>query len=848
MSYLKKTYSLFAFLFLISSVAAASAPPAQTVEFIQNQGQWNAKVRFSAALATGRLFLESTGFTYALLDPRTMPTDSAGGHAGRDSPLRCHAYSMTFAGSQPTTPIAEAALPTRYNYFLGADPARWAHDVAAFRRVRYPNLYPGIEAVVYENQQGNLEYDFVVQPGARPEAIQLRYEGATRLRLQNQQLLIETSVGTVTELAPRAWQTGPDGQRHPVACAYQLAGNVVQFQLGHYDPRYALTIDPTIIFATYSGATSDNWGVTATHDAQGNLYSASLAFSQGYPVSPGAYDQTYSEGIDVGIIKYNTQTSGQGARVYATYLGGRSVDAPHRLVVDGNNELVVFGSTSSTNFPTTGGCFDPTFNGGQEISPDGSMSLKYTNGSDLFVARLSTGGNALRASTFLGGGGNEGITAGSNLFSGDVAVDGDNNVVLASHTNSSNFAMTAGAYATTFRGGPSDAVVCKLSPDLRTLQWSTFLGGNDQDAAYALQLDAARNVYVCGSTSSPDFPITAGAYQPAGTGNTDGFVARLSATGQALQNSCRLGFTGPDRAQFIQLDRASNVYVLGYTSPLTPISPGRFTTAAGTTFLQKLSPDLRQSFFLTRFGNPVEPSITGLEIIALGLDDCERIYVASRTIVFRLSQEALTLETAISSFYGGNHRHGDSRFDGNGILYQSICGGCQSRQFPMPAGARYFSPVNGAGGDCNDVALKIELTGEATGALPEITLCQDSPPRALGGSPAGGTWSGPGVSVAGGLYYFTPGPGTIGLNTLSYSPPSASFCPNPTRSLPIRVLPPTTPVITVAGPAATCENQPNSVLLSALPAGGIFSGPGVAGNFFSPRQAGPGQHPVRNRD
>ncbi|MCC2547175.1 gliding motility-associated C-terminal domain-containing protein [Hymenobacter sp. BT175] len=843
MLYLKKALLLLAFLLLTRTSLLASGSPPQTVEFIQNQGQWDAKAQFSAALTSGRLFLESSGFTYALFDPRTMPVDSARGHTSQASLLRCHAYSMTFAGSQPTTPVAEMPLSVRYNYFLGADPTRWAHDVPAFRRVRYPNLYPGIEAVVYENQQSNLEYDFLVQPGASPEAIQLRYEGATRLRLHNQQLLIETSVGTVTELAPRAWQTGADGRRHPVPCAYELAGNVVRFQLGSYDPRLALTIDPTVVFATYSGSTADNWGVTATYDAQGNLYSASLAFGQGYPVSMGAYDQTYSNGIDVGIIKYNTQVSGQAARIYATYLGGRSADSPHRLVVDGNNELVVFGTTSSTDFPTTAGCFDPTFNGGQAISP-GDAYLKYANGSDLFVARLSAGGNALRAATFLGGAGNEGITSGAGLYTGDIAVDGDNNVVLASHTNSSNFAMTAGSYATTFRGGPSDAVVCKLSADLRTLQWSTFLGGNDADAAYALQLDAARNVYVCGSTSSPDFPVTAGAYQPPGTGNTDGFVARLSASGQALQNSCRLGFTGPDRAQFIQLDRASNVFVLGYTSHLTPISPGRFTTPGGTTFLQKLSPDLRQSFFLTRFGNPVDPASTVLGVSALGLDDCERIYVGSGIIVFRLSQEAVALETTISSFYGGNHRHGDSRFDGNGILYQSVCGGCTGRQFPMPSGARYYSQTNQSGGDCNDVALKIELTGEATGALPEITLCRDSEPRVLGGSPAGGTWSGPGVTLTGGLYYFTPSLGIIGLNALTYSPPPGASCSNPTRSLPIKVLPPTMPVITVADAAALCENQPNSVLLSALPAGGVFSGPGVSGNLFWPRQAGPGQHTI----
>ena len=223
-------------------------------------------------------------------------------------------------------------------------------------------------------------------------------------------LLVKTSVGTITERAPRAWQTDAAGQRQPVACRYQLAPDgTVRFVLGRYDGTRALTIDPVVVFSTYTGSFVDNWGFTATYDAQGSLYSGGIAFGIGYPTSPGAFQTTFAGIIDIAIIKYNTAVNGPGSRVWATYLGGASTEFPTSLVVNSQGELLVLGVTSSPNYPTTSGAAQRVFAGGTFADPYGNGSVTLPNGTDLVITRLNAAGTGLVGSTLLGGSGNDGL-------------------------------------------------------------------------------------------------------------------------------------------------------------------------------------------------------------------------------------------------------------------------------------------------------------------------------------------------------------------------------------------------------------------------------------------------------
>ncbi|TGE27262.1 DUF7948 domain-containing protein [Hymenobacter metallicola] len=863
----------------------ASEVPGRTLEFTENKGQWNSRVRYLAEVPGGRLFLENRGFTYAFIDPKAVEQQHE--HTATPNRVRAHAYSMTFEGgnAKPTFVPTEATTDKR-NYFQGSDARHWASGVQAFRRVRYENIYAGISAQLYENSSARLEYDFHLQPGANPAQIRLRYAGADKLSLQQGNLVIQTGVGSVTEQAPQAWQRLGD-TRIPVSCAYVLQGNVVSFRLGKYDPKLPLVIDPTVIFSSFTGATGDNWGFTATYDQQGNMYSGGIIKQLSFPVSPGAYDVSFNGIWDIAIIKYNTAATGAASRLYATYLGGDSTEAPHSLVVNSAGELVVMGSSGSQNYPTTPGAFDATFNGGPRINK--LNALHYGNGSDIVVSKLSADGSKLTASTFLGGTDTDGLmllNAGAlvhnygDQFRGDVITDGSGNVYLTSATTSVNFPLASTTSIQSRNAGGYDAVVCKLSPDLKTLLWSTYLGGTATDAAYSIQLDAKRDVYVSGGTTSTNFPTTPGSYKPQHpTNDADGFVAHISADGTRIEQATYLGTSSYDQAYFVQLDAAANVYVLGQTSGTYPATAGLYATPNGRQFVQKLDPTLTRSLYATQFGG-INPSLnTLLSPTAFLVDDCERIYVCGwggttnngffggTTSGLPVTPGAIQPTTDGSDFYlaqftpgmkaleyatffgeqGGRAEHvdgGTSRFDKRGLVYQAVCGGCNggfgssSSGFPTLPGAS-FSTINGSI-NCNNAAFKIDFGTRLADPGPSRYVCVSAGPVVLGGSPAGGTWTGPGVSLgANGSYQFTPSAALVGANTLTYSVASTGVCIS-SRTLRMTVTPDVAPVFTPIPPQCISSTVP--VQLTATPPGGTFSGTGVAGSTFNPAQAKVGTH------
>lgn len=890
-----RSLTLGALLAALPGLAVATRPPQAilaeqaSLEFVENNGQWSGPARYGAQLPGGQLFVGPAGFTYSFLDPEALRQHSHHNAATTTPPtatsdvLRGHAYTVSFEGANAAPALSgEEGTAAPYNYFRGSDPHNWASNARGFRRVRYQNIYPNIGAVVYENARQQLEYDFLVAPGGKPGAIRLRYTGLSKLSLAaDGSLLVQTSVGDVTEQAPRAWQTNASGQQVAVDCAFELQGTTVNFQLGKYDHRRALVIDPTVIFSSFTGSTADNWGFTATYDAQGNMYSGGVVFAAGYPASPGAFQTTFSGTADVGIIKYNTAVNGPASRLYATYIGGNNLDAPHSMVVNPQGELVVLGTTGSTNFPVTAGTYDNSHNGGPSIGPGNMNSATYSSGVDLFVAKLSANGSALLGSTFLGGSGTDGFLPGERLgtspvvnygdpYRGDVTVDDGGNVYLASVTNSTNF-PAGGGFRAAYQGGTSDGVVAKLSPDLRTLVWATYLGGSSADAAYSLQADATRGVYVAGGTTSTNFPTTPGAYLTSFQGVVDGFVTHLSNTGTVLLQSSFIGTSAYDQAFFVELDAANNVYLLGQTQGNLPITPGLYGVANGRQFIQKFNPTLSASLYSTRFGSG-QTLLPDISLTAFLVDDCERIYISgwggstnnngSSTNGLPVTSNAIQGTTDGSDFYlaqfkpgltaleyatfygeqGGRNEHvdgGTSRFDKKGVVYQAVCGGCGgSSGFPVPPGANTYSNTNRST-NCNNAAFKIDFGIITADPGPSRYVCVGAAPITLGGTPAGGTWTGPGVTrLPNGTYQFAPLPARLGVNILTYSVASTGTCVS-TRPLRVTVTP-DRPVV-VAPVAPRCVSA-GTVTMTATPAGGTFSGPGMSGSTFDPATAGIGTH------
>ena len=869
--------------------ASVPAPDAASLEFIANQGQWAAAVRYEAALPAGRLFVQNTALTYSFFDPAFLAQHHGGQPGAASGPIAGHAYTVSFVKPRAGVRLAATDLvPGERNYFVGSDERRWASHVGAFRRLRYAGLWPGTDLTLYENQTHHLEYDVLLAPHANPARVALRYDGASALALDAAgNLLIKTTVGTTTELAPQAFQLDAAGQPRPVACSYVLTGNTLSFALGKYDHARALTIDPTVQFSTLTGSTVDNWGFTATYDNAGNLYSGGIAFGPGFPATTGAYRTTFAGLCDIALIKYDTHQNGPAARVWATYLGGSSTEFPHSLVTNGQNELVLLGSTSSRDYPTSATAAQRSFGGGFALDPlkDG---LTMPNGSDMVVSRLSADGSTLLASTYFGGSGNDGVVPPSAIrdnygdaFRSDVLLDGAGNVYVAAATSSRDFPGLSRGFNGNYRGGSSDAVVCQLNPALSAVNWAGLLGGNDADAAYSVQRDAQGRVFVCGSTvqlagNVPNgFPTTAGAFHTTFQGGgIDGFAARISPDGRALERATFIGTNSYDRSFLLQLDAVGNVYLLGQTLGSFLIPPGRYGNANGNQFIQKLDPDLGSSFYLTAFGS--QRGSPALVPTAFLVDDCERVYVSGwggsvndqngtwlgGTVTgLPVTSNALQTNTDGSDFYlaqfaagmtgldyatffgqSGVPEHvdgGTSRFDKRGVVYQAVCASCGGNQgFPLPAGASTYTVRNGSS-NCNNGAFKMSFEVLQADPGPRRFVCVDGGPVALGGSPAGGTWAGPGVqAVAGGGYRFVPAAVGPGQYVISYSALTTGICLS-TRTVRYVVAPPVVPVFAPVAPQCTSLA---AVTLVATPAGGAFSGPGVSGGRFDPATAGAGTH------
>jgi hypothetical protein len=340
--------------------------------FIENKNQWEEKVRYRADIESGTLFLEKNCFTYHLMDGKIkeylhLPKVPVNPDTLK---IRGHAFKVNFENSNSNVVInPEGEFPDYYNYFQGSDRSKWASKAKAFSIVNYQNLYDGIDLKIY-SQGNNLKYDFIIFPNVDPSLIQVRYDGIDKMFLREGNLVLQTSLGEVTERKPFAYQY-INGRTVPVTCNYILEGHHLSFALpSGYNRNYKLIIDPVLIFSTYSGSTADNFGYTATPDADGFLYSGSSIFNNGYPVTVGAYQQSWAggtgwfgltTGVDIAITKYDTTGT---FRIYSTYLGGKGEELPHSLIVNENKELFILGTTGSDNFPFVNG-FDSTF--GEQI-------------------------------------------------------------------------------------------------------------------------------------------------------------------------------------------------------------------------------------------------------------------------------------------------------------------------------------------------------------------------------------------------------------------------------------------------------------------------------------------------
>jgi hypothetical protein len=309
-----------------------------TLRFTENQGQWSENILFRAQLDGGALYLENNGLTFNFYDKKKYRALHHGGILKKeysDLDIKGHAYKVNFEGANPNPQIEKLQEGSDYeNFFIGSDESKWKGNVRNYQQVFLKNLYSGINYEVITTTRG-IKYNFHVNPNANPSTIKLRYDGVDDIKLKDGVLLLKLNVNEVLEQKPYAYQL-INGSVKKVSCNYRLKDKTLSFDFPKgYDKNYELVIDPILVFAAQSGSTADNFGMTATFDPQGNLYSGGTIFNIGYPTTLGAYSSSFNGppaqgNTDVVITKYNSSGS---ALIYSTYLGGTGAEVIYVFMV-----------------------------------------------------------------------------------------------------------------------------------------------------------------------------------------------------------------------------------------------------------------------------------------------------------------------------------------------------------------------------------------------------------------------------------------------------------------------------------------------------------------------------------
>jgi hypothetical protein len=533
----------------------------------------------------------------------------------------------------------EDELAGKSNYFIGNDANKWHTDVPTYAKVRYQDVYPGVDLVYYGNQR-QLEYDFVVAPGADPHRIQFDVQGTSKIsKDKNDDLVFHFQDGELHWRKPIVYQE-ENGTRLAIDGHYVVRrGHRVSFEVGKYDSRRALVIDPALAYSTLLGGTTgfaDAYSVAV--DSAGNAYLAGYTRAWDFPTTPGAFQTTCPSGNG----EYNCGTWGAAfitkinptgtALIYSTYLGGNQGAQGSAITIDAAGDAYVTGGTYSNNFPTTPGVVQ-TACGGCGYNTETILGAS-------FVTELNPSGSGLIYSTYLGG---YAATDYSIQNGYSIAIDLSGDAYVAGSTNSAIFPTTPGAFQTKCGScntpGNNNGFVTELNSTGTALIYSTYLGGSASDEASAIALrDSSGFVYVAGTATSTDFPVTPGAFQTqCGQVCVDVFVTELNPTGSALIYSTYLGGNlTQGSGQFgssITIDVNGDAYVTGETgSPSFPTTPGAFQTAChncisggGSVFVTELNSSGSALIYSTYIGGSSEGTVD--EASGIVLDAAGDVYL-----------------------------------------------------------------------------------------------------------------------------------------------------------------------------------------------------------------------------
>ncbi len=744
--HLKAIKTIGLFLLVNCSLTIAQAQ----LRFTENKGQWSNPAAFKADLKGATLFVQSNQLSYLFYDAQQL---NAYQHdAANLKSIKAHAISIEFLGGNPKA-ICEGvnAFSDYSNYFKGNEPSKWRHHVKSFHGVYIKELYPHIDYELLE-YQGQIKYNFILHPGANPSLIQLKYKGANKLQLNNGQLEVFYRFGQLTEQAPVVYETNKDNKQY-LEVDYVLSDSILSFKWPNQELiKHQTILDPVLVFSSYSGSGADNFGYTATFDSLGNAYAGGTVFDFGFPLTLGAFQMSFAGGAvelgsigyvdrDCGILKFSKDGK---SLLFSTYIGGIfNNEQPHSMVVNNQGQLMIMGTTKSADFPIgTAPAFDDTHNGL----------------SDIFVVKLSSGGDQLLAGTFVGGSSFDGLNGDrpssttspllynyADDFRGEIIVGPNDAVYVASTTNSIDF-PTSAAFDNAYNG-KQDGCVFGLSSDLNNLLFASYIGSIGDDAAYGIDLGSHGDVYVTGGSNSSSFSYSVpGLKQTNNGGRADGYLLRIDLNNLALLSYTFIGTSAYDQCYFVKTDKYGKPFVYGQTEGIMTSSASVYANKDAKMFIKKLGLNLNVIELETTFG-ALNKSKPDLSPTAFLVDECERIFISGWGAInfttgftgggtnnmpfstdayqkttdgydFYLGVFSKNLENLqYGTYFGGKtsgsntaHEHvdgGTSRFDKRGIIYQSVCAGCGGNSlFPTTPGV--WSPQNNSS-NCNNAVFKFDF-------------------------------------------------------------------------------------------------------------------------------------------
>jgi hypothetical protein len=573
-----KILPVLIYLLLWAGAALHATQPQFPAFFMENHGQAPKDVQFVMRRAAGTAFFSKDKVSFALpsatLELRFINRSAGSELAGEDQ------------------------LPGIANFFEGSNPALWHSGTSLYRSVVYQDLWPDIKAV-YSTGPLVFKSEFHVASGGNPASIRWKYQASAIVRKEEDgSLSIRIGGHTLREAKPEIYQI-IEGRSVPVNGSYRIhPDGAVGFEVGSYDRTRELVIDPVIVFTSLLGGTNQDQINSIAADAFGNMVVAGSTSSSNFPAMPASRQPQFGGSVDAFVAKFG----GNGSDlIFCTFLGGNGDDRALGVALDGAGNIYVTGHTASTNFPLAA-----------------PLQNRLRGSEDAFVTKLSSNGNKLLYSTYLGG---------SNIDSGNaIAVDSFGQAYVGGDTSSTDYPVLNGAFSTNLGG--QDAFITKLTAAGTAIVYSSFLGGTAADHLAAIAVNSSGNAYVTGSTFSVNFP-TRNAVQTGTGGNQDAFVAELLPGGNALVFSTYLGgssgFAGlPEQGQAIAVDAGGNIYVAGTTSsanfPVTSGTALQPTFAGGNVdaFLAQYSPNGQQLTYSSFLGGSGLDLANGIASDAFG--------------------------------------------------------------------------------------------------------------------------------------------------------------------------------------------------------------------------------------